>query len=393
MNSFFDTLADRIGTACIKWDFREEEFGNADVLPFSIADADFAMMPEISDALIGRIGKGVLGYTDLDENYYSAVRKWFSERHGLTVRNEWITSTAGIIPAIGAAIGALLEPGDRVVIQTPVYDPFESVIRANGCISEHNCLVCDGLGRYSMDYEDLGEKLQSGAKMLILCSPHNPVGRVWTTDELSRVLELCRSYGVILVSDEIHWDIINPEFRHISMGALVNDEDKFILCTAPSKTFNIAGLQASNIVIRNKEIRDKFQSWLFSRYMFGANVLGLTACVAAYENGAEWVDEQNRYIAANAAAAEEFIKEHLPKAVVSPLEGTYLMWIDMRYLGKTSDELVAAIIRAGAGLNSGHHYGEQCDGYVRMNIACPREILMKGLESIRKAAVEIERNH
>jgi len=233
--------------------------------------------------------------------------------------------------------------------------------------------------------------MKGGAAMLILCSPHNPVGRVWSESELTAVLDLCRRYDVILVSDEIHWDLIMPGHRHVSMGTLLTPEDKAVICTAPSKTFNIAGLQASNIIIQNAALREAYQGWLFSRYLFGANVLGLEACIAAYSEGAAWVDAQNDYLAENAAAVTQFIGSALPKAKVSPLEGTYLMWIDLTYLGRSSDELIAAIASRGAGLNSGRHYGANGEGFVRMNIACPRARLLKGLESIRQAVRDLEK--
>lgn len=385
----FDIASDRLGTACIKWDFRAEEFGSADALPFSIADSDFLPCPAVVEALTERVSKSVLGYSDLSDRYRKAVRDWFETRHGWRIEEDWITSVSGIIPAVNAAIASLLKEGSKVVTQTPVYDPFESVIRANNCVSVHNPLIHDNNNRYEMDLNGLEKVFKDGAAMLILCSPHNPVGRVWTAAELKKVIDLCRRYDVILVSDEIHWDLIMPGYTHTSVGSLISPDDRVIVCTAPSKTFNIAGLQASNIIIPNKDLRETYQGWLFSRYLFGANVLGLEACTAAYTKGADWVDAQNAYLKNNADAVMAFLNNSLPKAVVSPLEGTYLMWIDLTYLGKTSDELISAIIEEGAGLNSGRHYGEEGEGFVRLNIACPREMLMKGLESIRRAAVRL----
>ena len=386
----FDEASERIGTACIKWDFRKEEFGSDDVLPFSIADSDFQPCPAVVKALTERVNKSVLGYSDLDEAYYSAVKGWFLYRHGWEIEDSWITSVSGIIPAVNAAVASLLKPGDKIVTQTPVYDPFESVIKANHCVSVHNELIRGADGRYTMDLEDLELHFREGASMLILCSPHNPVGRVWTEEELAAVLGLCRRYDVILFSDEIHWDLIMPGFDHVSIGTLITPDDKVIVGTAPSKTFNIAGLQASNIIIPNSSLREAYQGWLFSRYLFGANVLGLTACTAAYTEGAAWVDEQNAYLAENARAVTEFINKELPRCVVSPLEGTYLMWLDLTYLGKSSDELIASIISHGAGLNAGRHYGESGEGFVRLNIACPRAQLVRGLESIKAAVLELE---
>lgn len=389
MDTDFDKGVDRIGTACIKWDFRQQELGNPDVLPFSIADADFPMCRVVADALHARIDRGVLGYTDLDEAYLSSVVRWFDKRHDWKIQPEWITSTSGVVPAVNAAIAAFLKPGDKVVSQTPLYDPFESVIAANGCVSVHNELVREGNGSYRMGFDDLERKLADGVSMLLVCSPHNPVGRVWSEEELTRVRDLCRAYGVILVSDEIHWDLIMPGYKHVTLGVLTDESDRVVICTAPSKTFNIAGLETSNIVIANALLREKYQGWLYSRYMFCANTLGLTACAAAYDGGAQWVDEQNQYLASNAELVREFMRQRVPEAVVTPLEGTYLMWIDLTFLGRTSGELVAAILNRGAGVNSGAHYGRGGEGFIRLNIACPRRQLIQGLESIASAVAEL----
>lgn len=381
----FNQGIQRLGTGCIKWDFREQEFGNVDVIPFSIADADYPSCPEIQQVLVEHIRNNVLGYTDLDGGYLDAVRRWCRERHDWPVEADWITSTAGVVPAVSAAIAALLPAGAQIITQTPLYDPFESVIAANHCTCVHNPLIRDKAGRYTMDLEQLEQCMRGGASMMILCNPHNPVGRVWSRQELSAVLELCRAYGVILVSDEIHWDIILPGYHHTTLGKLVTEEDNVIICTAPSKTFNIAGLQTSNIIIPKPTLRARFQNWLFSRYLFGANVLGLKACAAAYTYGADWADEQNRFLSQNAAFVYQYMAQHIPQAVVTPLEGTYLMWMDLSFLGRTSEELVQEIARQGAGVNSGRHYGPQCDGFIRLNIACPQSQLEQGLDCIRRA--------
>ena len=390
MGTIFDISAKRTNTSCIKWDFRKEDFGNGDVLPFSIADADYPTCPAVIQAIADRIkDNSVLGYTDLDKCYKHAVCQWFVQRHGWEISEEWITSAAGIIPAISAAIAALTSENAAIVIQPPVYDPFFAVIRANGRRILENPLLRDEKGAYTIDFDDLEEKLAQ-AEMLLLCSPHNPVGRVWSEEELAHVVDLCRRYHVILISDEIHWDILLAGNRHVSVGALTNEKDRVMVCTAPSKTFNMAGLQTSNIVISNEEMRKTYQNWLFSRYMFCANTLGLIACREAYTHGREWVDAQNIYLTESARMAKNYFMEHIPEATVTDLQGTFLMWMDFTYLHCSGDLLVKKIAEHGAGVNCGSHYGADYDGFLRMNIACPHRQLEAGLDSIRKAVAEIK---
>lgn len=383
-NTFYDGV-ERQGTACIKWDFQKENFGRDGLLPFSIADSDYPTCPQVIEALRKRVGQGAFGYTDLDAAYFSAVKRWFETRHQWEIEQDWITTTSGIMPAISAAIAALTTEHAKILVQPPVYDPFYAVIRGNGRIPCENHLLKSESGAYSMDFDDLERQLKEGAEMLLLCSPHNPVGRVWTAEELQRTAELCRKYGTVLVSDEIHWDILPGARPHISAGTLAAPGDKLMVCTAPSKTFNLAGLQTSNIIIPQPELRARFQQWLFSRHMFCANALGLEACRAAYEFGGEWVDAQNRYLKENADIAAAFFKEKIPQARLAELQGTYLLWIDLTFLGRGSDELIQKIAERGAGLNNGRHYGDRYDGFVRMNIACPRKQLLDGLECVLQA--------
>jgi len=384
MQGTFDEGVDRRGTACIKWDFQEADYGRSGLLPFSIADADYRTHQPILDALKKRIDNGVIGYTDLDETYFSAVKGWCERHHDWKVESEWIVPTGGIVPAMCNAIEAFTEQNAKVIVQPPVYDPFYSIIRASGRELVKNDLILDESG-YRMDYEKLEEACRQGARVLLLCSPHNPVCRVWTREELQRLADICKTYGVIVISDEIHWDLALGKRVHTTMGAFEEIWEQLVVCTSCSKTFNIAGLETSNLIIPGRKLRETYQNWLYARYLFCPNTLGLEATKAAYLTGDEWVDEEKAYLTENAATVCAFMEEHLPKVIVAEPQGTYLMWFDMRKYGLGSEELVKRIADAGAGLNSGHHYGEQYDGFVRMNIACPRTQMLDGLECIRKA--------
>ncbi|WP_349948687.1 MalY/PatB family protein [Lacrimispora sp. BS-2] len=388
MRNSFDEGVDRHGTACIKWDFQETDYGMSGLLPFSIADGDYPTYTPILYALKKRIDNGVIGYTDLNEEYYSAVSGWCQRRHDWKIKHSWIVPTGGIVPAICNALEALTEKDAKVIIQPPIYDPFYSIIQASGRQLIKNDLILDENG-YRMDYDGLEAACKAGGKVIILCSPHNPVCRVWKKEELKRLVDISKKYGVIIISDEIHWDLILGDHVHTTMGKFEEIQDRLIVCTSCSKTFNIAGLETSNLIIPGKELREKYQHWLYARYLFCPNTLGLEATRAAYADGDEWVDEEREYLTQNAEAVCKFMKDFLPKVRVTKPEGTYLLWFDMRAYQLSSEELVKRIAKAGAGLNNGHHYGEKYDGFVRMNIACPRKQLMAGLECIKLALNDI----
>ena len=379
----FEQGADRRGTDCIKWDFQEADYGRGGLLPFFIADADYPTAPGVIEALKKRASHGVFGYTDLSEAYYSAVMDWFERRHGLALKREWIVPTTGIVPSISHAVMLFTPPGAGVVVQPPVYDPFYSVIEANGRTILCNDLIQEN-GTYRMDYEDLEGKLRDGAKMVILCSPHNPVGRVWKREELERLAWLCRRYEAVLVSDEIHCDLILGEEKYCSAGLLEEIKDRLVLCLSPSKTFNIAGLCTSNIVIPNPEMRKLYQDWLYRRYMFSPNLMGLTACQAAYETGEGWLDGQLEFLRENKRFLLQYFSEHIPAGHVNDPEGTYLAWSDFTSLGMTSDQLVGELVKRGIAVNGGNHYGEAYDGFIRLNFACPKTQLERGLAAIRQ---------
>ena len=385
----FDRGIDRKGTACIKWDFQKADYGREGLIPFSIADADYPVFQPVLDALKKRIDRGVIGYTDLDESYFSAIAGWCKRRHDWEIKNEWIVPTGGIVPAMANAIEALTHADAKIIVQPPVYDPFYSVVETTGRTLIKNDLILDETG-YHIDFDGLEKACKDGAEMLLFCSPHNPVCRVWTKEELQKVADICAAYGVIVISDEIHWDLILGGHIHTTLGKFPALYENLIVCTSCSKTFNVAGLETSNLIIPGKTLREKYQAYLYSRYLFCPNTLGLEAAKTACTLGDGWVDEEQVFLTRNAELVKEYLAENLPEVKLADPQGTYLLWMDMRSYGLSSDELIRRIAEIGAGLNSGAHYGENYDGFVRMNIACPKDQLLAGLSCIRDALDEIK---
>lgn len=375
----FDTPAPRAGSGAIKWDLRESAFGNKDALPFWVADSDYMSPPEVTAAVADAAARCVFGYTAPTKAYREAVAGWVRARHGWEIDPDWIVPSTGIVSELSNIIRCFTKKGDGVLIQTPVYDPFAAVAESAGRRVVKNRLIRGEGLRYSMNFEDLDHKLSDGVKLMILCSPHNPVGRVWREEEVRAVAHLCRKHGVLLVSDEIHWDIVMPGNAHFTAG-LAGTPDDLIVLTAPSKTFNIAGLKCSNDIIPDEKLRERLTRWKEKRHIDGPNSLGAVACEAAYTHGAAWCSEQNDYLAGNAALVRETLAARLPRVGVTPLEGTYLMWLDICATGLGSRFLCDRLTKAGAILNDGWRYGD--DGFVRLNIACPRAQLQAGLEII-----------
>lgn len=390
VENFFEKGVDRHNTACIKWDFQQLDYeGKSGLIPFSIADADYSTYPPILEALKERISNGVIGYTDLNEEYFTPVRNWISRRHNWNIKSEWIVPTCGIVPAMCAAIEVLTEESDAVIVQPPVYDPFYSIVQASKRRMLCNDLVHDASG-YHMDMDGLEKLSKDGAKVLILCSPHNPVGRVWKKEELQEVANIAKRYGLLVISDEIHWDLMLYKNKHVTMGEFPELYNQLIVCTSCSKTFNIAGLETSNLIIPGNDIRKKYQDYLYARYEFVPNTLGLEAVKAAYKDGDAWVDEENKFLTSNVELVRSYCKENLPKVKIEDPQGTYLLWMDMTAYHKTSKELIWAIADEGAGLNAGKEYGDGYDGFVRMNVACPKSQLTAGLDCIKRALDKIE---
>ena len=381
MNELFDTPVVRRGTGCVKWD----EHPLDDLVPLWVADMDFRTAPAIIEALQRRVEHGVFGYTLVPESYYEAIIAWFRRRHQWTIDRSWIQYTSGVVPALSVIVKALTQPGNQVILQTPVYNCFFSSVRNNGCE-----VVANGLElkqTYTMDFDDLERKAADPrAKMLILCNPHNPAGRVWTREELTRVYNICKEHGVIVVSDEIHNELTYRGQRYVPYG-VVSQMDNAIVCTSPSKSFNTAGLQIANIICANAEWRERIDRAINQNEVCDVNPFGVVALQAAYNESEEWLDQLCEYIYQNYEALCRFLAERLPQLRVLPLEGTYLVWVDISALGITADELTSRLLsEAHVQVNSGTMYDPSPAGqhFIRLNIACPRSQLMEGLRRLLK---------
>ena len=378
----FDTVYDRRIPGDVKY---APVDGLTDVLPMWIADMDFKAPPSVLQALRQTTGHGIFGYSDADETYDGAVTSWYRERMGWEIQPSDILKMPGVMFAIAASIRALSAPGDSILICQPVYYPFASVVTANDrrlIVSE---LRLRG-DRYEIDFADFENKIiQNRVALFLLCSPHNPVGRVWSREELLEIGRICTKHGVWIVSDEIHSDFVYPGFRHIPFASLSDDlAERCIVCTAPSKTFNLAGLQAANIIIPNSAARRKvYKAGLATGYS-NLNTMAITAARAAYQDGADWLDQLLVYLQENIALTERFCRQTGGKISLIHPEGTYLLWLDCRGLGLPGNELEARFLRgAGVRLNSGAIFGAGGNGFMRMNIACPRSLLTEALTRIR----------
>lgn len=389
-NLDFDRIIDRRNTGSLKYDFAVKRRMPEGILPLWVADMDFAISSYIQEALIAQAQHGIYGYNESRESYFEAVRDWMASHHGWRVEEKWLIKTPGVVFALAMAVKAYTQPGDGVLIQRPVYYPFYEVIRENDRNVVDNTLVQGEDGRYHMDLADLERKLaQERVKLFILCNPHNPVGRVWSDKELRAVGELCRKHEVIVVSDEIHQDFVF-QGRHQVFAALGKEyEDISVICTAPSKTFNLAGLQISNIFIPNAELRKKFRHQVDAAGYSQVNGAGLVACEAAYRQGEEWYQAVKKYIWDNICYMERFLRERIPLLRMQKPEGTYLVWIDCRGLQLSPEELEKLIIhRAGLWLDGGGMFGPSGEGFQRINAACPRATLTKALEKLEAAVRE-----
>lgn len=375
----FDKLTTRYNTNCIKWDL-----GNKDVIPMWVADMDFEVAKPISDAIKKRAEHCIYGYTFADEKYYNSIINWVAKRKNWNIDKGWIMFSPGVVSAFNMAIKALTQPGDKVLIQTPVYYPFYSAVENNGCHIIKSSLKNEN-GRYTMNYDDLEEKMKDErVKILMLCNPHNPVGRVWTRDELKKLGDICLKHGVTVISDEIHSDLIYKGYKHTCFASISSEfEQNSITCMAPSKTFNIAGLQTSSIIIPNKNLRKLFSNVLTANGMMEPNVFGITASAAAYEQGEEWLEQLLNYLNSNLQFLKEYIKERIPQIEVTEPEGTYLVWIDCRKLGMDAKKLHKFMLeKAKVWFDDGDMFGTEGEGFERVNIACPHSILKEALDRI-----------
>ena len=385
----FDEIIPRRHTNSYKWDGTTD----SDVLPLWVADMDFRTAPAITEALKQRVEHGIFGYTRVPDEYYEAVTAWFKRRHGWDIRREWMIYTSGVVPAISAIIKALTGPGDKVLVQTPVYNCFFSSIRNNGCEVASSPLVYEDR-TYRMDLEDLERKASDEkTKVMLLCNPHNPAGRVWTREELTAVGEICIRHGVTVVSDEIHCELVYSGHRHIPFASISDDFLRHsVTCVSPSKAFNIAGLQIANIIAPDETMRRRIDKAININEVCDVNPFGVIATMAAYNEGEEWLGQLLDYLWQNYLFLVEFFRTHLPDFPVARLEGTYLAWMDCRTLGIGSEELEQLLVgEAKLWLNAGTMYGAEGEGFMRWNLACPRSVLKQALARF-KAFVENHKN-
>ena len=388
-NLDFDKHVDRKETDCLKYDFAVRRGKPENVLPYWVADMDFMTSSYVTDALKERAEHGIFGYTEGRERYFDAVRGWMEKQHGWHVERNWLIETPGVVFALAMAVKAYTDEGDYVMINQPVYYPFSEVIRDNGRKIISSDLVLDEKdGKYHIDFDDLEKKItENKVKLYLLCSPHNPVGRVWTEEELRKIGDICVRNGCIVVSDEIHSDFVyEPNVHHVFASLSEEFSDISIVCTAPSKTFNIAGLQISNIFIKNQSLRRRFRHEVNAAGYSQPNAMGVAACQAAYENGYEWYRGVLKYIEGNIDFLRKYIKEELPQIKMTEPEGTYLIWLDFRGLGLSENELEDLIVnKAGLWLDAGAVFGKSGEGFERINVACSRDFLKTGLDRLKGA--------
>ena len=380
----FDEQVPRRGTCSYKWDSAKNE----DVLPMWVADMDFRTAPAIVDALRQRVEHGIFGYTRVPDSYYKAVTDWFVRRHGWAIGREWIIYTSGVVPALSAIIKALTQPGDRVLVQTPVYNCFFSSIRNNGCEIVSSPLIYAN-NSFFIDFDDLERKTTDPkVKVMLLCNPHNPAGRVWTREELTRIGEICIRNGVMVVADEIHCELILPDYVYTPFASI---SDEFLIhsitCLSPSKAFNITGLQIANIVCADDVVRAKIDRAINDNEVCDVNPFGVIATQAAYNDSEEWLEQLLDYLNQNYLYMRDFCKTYLPGFPITILEGTYLVWMDCRKFRISSEQLEHRLVNeARLWLNAGRMYGAEGEGFMRWNIACPRAVLIEGLERFRNFA-------
>lgn len=387
MSYNFDEIIDRHHTNSIKYDNPAAFHLPEDALPLWVADMDFRIPREVQETLHAMADHGIFGYSDNNEEYFDAVHNWFLKHFNWDTKKEWLIKTPGVVFAIGAAIRALTKEGDAVLIQRPVYYPFSAMIEQNNRTLINNPLIYEN-GHYSIDFKDFEQKIADNkVKIFILCSPHNPVGRVWTKEELLTMASICKKYNVIVIADEIHCDFTYKGITHTMFGTLGEEVlNRLVLCTAPSKTFNLAGLQTSNIFIPDEKLREAFQAELSRMGVMEVNLAGLLACQAAYTHGEEWLCELKEYLAGNLSFLRNFIAERLPQIKLVEPEGTYLVWLDCSELGLSGEALDNFMgQKAKLWLDGGSMFGEEGSCFQRVNIACPRSLLEKALLQLEAA--------
>ncbi len=380
----FECGAERRGTCCEKWDDNLRIFGRDDVLPLWVADMDFQAPQPVIDALAARVKNGVFGYSMDDPSGYDAMIQWMKTRHGLTLQKDWIRHSPGVVSGMLYALKAVCNPGDQVAILTPVYGPFYRMVEQSGMVICRVPLI-EQDQVYTIDLDRLEAGFKAGVKALMISSPHNPVGRIWTAGELKALVDVCNRYGAALISDEIHMDFEMPGYRHTPI-LNVPGADKAILLTAPTKTFNLAGLRHSSMIVRDDEVRRKLDKVRLDCAEDGSNLFGDLAQKTAYEQGGPWLDALLAYLDGSRQYVEDFLKEKLPNLKCARLQGTYLMWLDFRALGMDPAALKAFLVfKAGVGLNDGTGFGPEGAGFMRLNLATPRKNVIECMERIERA--------
>ena len=382
----FNEIVERKNTNCVKYDLRQLVFGQEDVIPLWVADMDFKTPDFIISALRDRLKHEILGYSIKPDSYFQSIINWYKKRHEWLLKKEWILFSPGVVPALSMIVETYTEPGDECIVQTPVYFPFFSCIEGN-----NRKLVCNPLRlsneRYYMDFADLKKKITAKTKMLFLCNPHNPGGSVWKKEELQELAAICIENDILILADEIHCDLVFTPNKYIPLASLSEEIANITISTnAPSKTFNMAGLSSSSVIIANKELKVKFQKKLETTHLYSGNLFGNVALEAAYENGVNWLDQLLSYLQGNIDFAIEYITENIPQIKPIRPEATYLLWLDCRGLNMDSLSLKTFMIKqAGVGLNEGSMFGQEGEGFMRMNIACPRKIVETALNQIHYA--------
>lgn len=384
----FETWMDRSHSGSVKWElaYRSGKTLPEGIVPFSVADMEFKNPPEVTAAMKEYLDHCIPGYTEPTDSYWKSVTEWMRKHHHWEVSKEEIVTTPSVVCALGFGVQAFTEPGDKVLIMTPVYMPFYRVIRQNGRIIEESPLILTEDGRYHIDFEDLRRRAMDPAvKLLILCSPHNPVGRVFERDELERIGEICLEAGIYIISDEIHFDLIMPGYQHTVLASLSDAlNDITMTCTSPSKTFNLAGMQLSNIVIHNPAMRKRFRDVAARQNITSSNALSYVACEAAYTQGGEWLEELLQILDKNRQIVEDYIDSNMPLVKVTPLEGTYLLWLDFRKVCGDKKRLEETMQEKGLFMDEGYLFGKAGEGFERMMLACPAQVIRKALPLMKQ---------
>jgi len=382
----FDEPVKREGTNCIKYDLREEIFGVKEIIPMWVADMDFNSPDFITKALSTRLEQNIFGYSFRPPEYFQSIISWQLARYNWKIEKEWICFTPGIVPALNLCTLAFTDPGDTIIVQPPVYFPFFSAVKSHGRNLVYNKLT-ESDGKWKMDLDNLSASIDSRSRMIIISSPHNPVGRAWTKEELEGLAEICQKNNILILSDEIHCDLVLPGYIHTPVAKLSESAAaRTVTCIAPSKTFNLAGLSTSSVIISNPELRNLFNSLLEGLHIGGGNIFGTAASVAAYSQGYEWLDALLGYLKGNIDYVIEYLNIMVPEIIPVRPEATYMIWLDCRKFGLSGRELQDFFVKtAGVGMNEGSTFGPGGEGFMRMNIACPRQTVVRAMEQIEKA--------